>query len=156
MEPFVYFVCSLGSYEVSALAGVAHTRILNVAHETTRIDTKNLSKENHSYNSRRFAGKSLIHGTKFCACKSWEVDSEKTHEHHQKPRNAAARHLSDPCWNHDSLSRRYPRDRDRHPGAGGGHFDFDRQVRAPSYSFESIGCAKGAASSPAWGNAPGF
>ena len=69
-----------------------------------------------------------IRGCFFCACKRPTVTARKNHEHHQKPRNASARHLSDHCWDRSSLSHWYPFDRDRNPGARGRHFDSDRQV----------------------------
>jgi hypothetical protein len=68
-----------------------------------------------------------IAAVRFFACKGNRLASKPTHDH-KKHWNAAARDLSDSCWNYDALSHRHRSNRNGNRGAGGGHFDFDRQV----------------------------
>jgi hypothetical protein len=52
----------------------------------------------------------------------------KGHEHHQKPRNAPARDLSNSRRNHSAFSHYHPNDHNGHPGAGSWHFDSDWEI----------------------------
>ena len=62
------------------------------------------------------------------ACKRDAFASKKSHEHHQKPRNAAARHLPDSRRNYSAAPHHHPDHRNGNPGTGSGYFDSHWQI----------------------------
>jgi hypothetical protein len=70
----------------------------------------------------------IFNTAQFKACKRAGFTSKSPHEHHQKPRNAPARYLSDTRRNHPAVPHHHPDNHNGNIGAGSRHFDSHWQI----------------------------
>jgi len=75
----------------------------------------------------------MSNNAQFKACKRAAFAPKSRHEHHQKPRNAPARHLPDSRRNHPAVPHHHPDHSNGNPGAGSWDFDSYRQIAAPLF-----------------------